>query len=423
MEITGHGTISSPGAPGNYPPNRDCQWDLYAPPGKRILFHFFSMKLEAHEDCEFDYFQIHSGGSTDSPILEKFCNTSTPAPLLTPSNEATLVFHSDQDGNDAGFQISYSVVEGVPGCGGTFTATSGEISSPISYVDNTYPDNLLCEYLIKLPKDNRISIQFNKFHLEASEGCRFDYVEMYEGKTDQAPLIGRWCSTTSPANYISETNSVLIKFKSDWSTSHGGFQLTYKIVCGGSFSEDNGIITSPLFPQTYEADRVCQYSIQAPVGKAIILEFQDFDVESSSECDYDYVEIFDGHDANSTSKGQYCGENKPPQIISTFNALWLVFHVDASIGGRGFKANYSFIDIPCGGILTKQDQIIRSPSSSEDPDSYLHNTRCTWVILGKPGEVVKLTWLTFEVERNQNCTYDYVQVFDNSSSHGGLIGR
>lgn len=108
--------------------------------------------------------------------MSKFCNTSHVEPLTTPSNEATLFFHSDEDSTDAGFQIHYSVVEGMPGCGGTFTAMNGEFGPPIQ--DGVYLKNQLCHYLIRLPKDNRISITFTKFNLEESNTCIFDYIEV-----------------------------------------------------------------------------------------------------------------------------------------------------------------------------------------------------------------------------------------------------
>lgn len=63
FEITSYGTISSPGSPGNYPPNRDCMWVLMAPPGKRIEFHFFTMQLESHDTCEYDYLSVRNAFS------------------------------------------------------------------------------------------------------------------------------------------------------------------------------------------------------------------------------------------------------------------------------------------------------------------------------------------------------------------------
>lgn len=58
MEVTEHGTITSPGSPGNYPPNRNCIWKLTAPPSKRIQLHFFTMQLEAHDTCQYDYLAV-----------------------------------------------------------------------------------------------------------------------------------------------------------------------------------------------------------------------------------------------------------------------------------------------------------------------------------------------------------------------------
>jgi cubilin len=177
FETTSHGSISSPGAPGKYPPNRDCEWIIRAPPGKRIQFLFFTMQIEAHTTCQYDYLEIY-GGDTKDLLLEKFCNTTHPKPLLTPSNEALLYFHSDGDSNDAGFQITYSVVEGIPGCGGTYTQNSGEIKSPSQHVDGTYPHNLMCEFLIQLPANSKIQIKFLKFDLEESDDCYFDFLEV-----------------------------------------------------------------------------------------------------------------------------------------------------------------------------------------------------------------------------------------------------
>lgn len=90
----------------------------------------------------------------------------------------TLHFHSDDDGNDSGFQIHYSVVEGVHGCGGTFTGTSGEFGSPEE--NGKYQINLDCHYLIKMPRKNetRVKLKFLSFRLEDSGSCSFDYVEV-----------------------------------------------------------------------------------------------------------------------------------------------------------------------------------------------------------------------------------------------------
>lgn len=102
------------------------------------------------------------------------------------------------------------------------------------------------------------------------------------------------------------------------------------------------MITSPWFPNPYEDDKHCLYDIEAPLGKAIVLNFTDFSIED--DCDFDSLNIYDGIDSNSTLIGTYCGSEKPPAAISTLNHLHLEFKTDSSNTGPGFRADYSFID-------------------------------------------------------------------------------
>lgn len=102
------------------------------------------------------------------------------------------------------------------------------------------------------------------------------------------------------------------------------------------------MITSPWFPNPYEDNKNCVYDIIAPLGKAIVLNFTDFNIED--DCDFDSLRIYDGVDSNGTLIGTYCGSERPPSAISTFNHLHLVFQTDSSNTGPGFKASYSFID-------------------------------------------------------------------------------
>ncbi len=231
MNVSSHGTIASPGSPGNYPMNSECEWHLSAPPGKRIQFLFYTLQIESHVNCSYDYLEIHSGESIETQSLGKFCNSTIPPPLLSPGNLATIHFHSDGDSSDAGFQIAYSVVEGIPGCGGVFTATRGDISSPNDIEDGKYKHNLLCDYVIRMPLGTRVRIEFTKFELEESQNCKFDKIEIFEGQSSESEegLIGRYCGTNKPNVITSLTNVVTVKFTTDWSGSEEGFQLSYKL--------------------------------------------------------------------------------------------------------------------------------------------------------------------------------------------------
>ncbi|XP_022177373.1 cubilin-like [Myzus persicae] len=425
LNIDSHGTLSSPGSPGKYPPNRDCYWTLNAIPGKRIQLNFFSLRFERHINCSFDYLEIRDGFTQHSPMLAKLCNTtsnSLPPPILTSGPHASLHFHSDATGQDYGFQMTYSVIEGVPGCGGIHTSPSGIISSPVDLTsdNNNYLDNLNCEWHIRMPLRQKLKLAFvKKFGIEETRNCSTDFLEIYDGPNIRSPLIGRYCgSTRFDQPIITNSNEVTIIFKSDFSATAEGFTIKYETLCGGTFTDSKGIIESPFYPNPYPKNKICEYLIAQPVGKAIRLSFLDMEIEDLSypKCLYDSLEIRDGDNENSTKIALLCGNiDKLPKLpyISTHNYMWLKFSTDHSNSNKGFRANYSTIDIACGGILKEPSGIIQSSKHSEQ---YLHNQMCKWIISVNESSQIQITWLTFSLETQHSCNNDYVEIYDNSNS-------
>ena len=112
-------------------------------------------------------------------------------------------------------------------------------------------------------------------------------------------------------------------------------------MCGGEYTAPTGIISSPYHPDSYPQERTCTYIISQPVSTVIRAQFLDFDIEGSHNCNYDYLVVRDGPDANSSLVGRFCGDptRTPSPIVSTLNYLWLSFTTDASVNNRGFKVN------------------------------------------------------------------------------------
>nr|KAG5692364.1 hypothetical protein BaRGS_007977 [Batillaria attramentaria] len=107
-----HGTVNSPGYPGNYPHNRDCVWTIAVPPGNNILIQFAYLAIEHHDNCSYDYLEIRAGQLASSPLLQQYCGvqTTTPAPITVLGPYAYIRFHTDSSLNDRGFHITYSAV-------------------------------------------------------------------------------------------------------------------------------------------------------------------------------------------------------------------------------------------------------------------------------------------------------------------------
>jgi hypothetical protein len=117
-------------------------------------------------------------------------------------------------------------------CGGTYTSSKGDISSPL-HPDGKYKHNLLCDYVIQMPVGTRVRLEFVKFSLEDSATCKFDKLEIYEGRNDgrdsDQGLIGRFCGSQMPPLITSLSNIVTMRFTSDWSSSDEGFHVFYKL--------------------------------------------------------------------------------------------------------------------------------------------------------------------------------------------------
>ncbi|XP_045482434.1 cubilin [Harmonia axyridis] len=424
INATSHGSIQSPGSPGVYPNNRDCFWLINTPASKRLLFHFSSFDVGSSVNCSGDYLEIFSSSNKDSAPFAKYCNSSgLPSPVNSPGSVALVHFHSDDRQQHPGFQMSYSVVEGIPGCGGTFTSIHGEIQSPT--YRGRYLSDLDCEYNIKLDPGLRVKIEFVSFDLEADVSCKYDYLEVFEGPDTSSPLIGRYCGSTLPGPYLANGNEITVHFKSDWATGFGGFVLRYETVCGGKFTEKSGIITSDGYPKHYAPGVSCIYEIIQPPGYIITLTFLDFRLEHSSDTDepcFDYVEVRDGDYENSTLVGRYCNEIRPPKIVSSMNYLWLKFVSDESVSYEGFKATYNVTNLGCGGILKENTGIISPQFEAGSSGSAL---TCNWVIRAPPGNLIRVIWVTFQLKQRYICDQENVKVFDNNtySGRGGLIGK
>ncbi|XP_027032167.2 neuropilin-2a isoform X3 [Tachysurus fulvidraco] len=238
-------------------------------------------------------------------------------------------------------------------CGEPVDATTaGYITSP-GY-PSEYPPHQNCEWVITAPEPNqRIILNFNPhFELERLD-CRYDFIEIRDGSSDSADLLGRHCSNIAPPAIMSSGPVVHIKFVSDYAHQGAGFSLRYEILKTGSehcfqnFTAPTGVIESPDFPDKYPHNLECSYIIIAPAQTEVTLTFKTFDLENDpllmteAECKYDWLEVWDGLPQVSPLIGRYCGMKIPPEIVSSTGLLSLSFHTDMAVAKDGFSARYN----------------------------------------------------------------------------------
>ena len=108
--------------------------------------------------------------------------------------------------------------------------------------------------------------------------------------------------------------------------------------CSGTFDNEQNEITTPNYPNDYTSSKTCYWNVNAPSGKRVELRFVDFKLESSSNCRYDYLEIYDGASSGSSKIGnRLCGSTRPSNKVSSGNRLYLKWRSDDSEHHSGFK--------------------------------------------------------------------------------------
>ena len=93
-------------------------------------------------------------------------------------------------------------------------------------------------------------------------------------------------------------------------------------------SEIGTTITSPNYPNDYGANSNCSLIIQFPEHNRVLLQFQDFNLETAKSCNYDWFAfvggrtvtfngVFEGSGSNSTANDFGGSGIRPPSICST----------------------------------------------------------------------------------------------------------
>lgn len=118
-------------------------------------------------------------------------------------------------------------------CGGILGTSRGVLKYPPS--ENNYPHNSRCAWLIRTNVTQVLNITFTKFELEHSRECRFDWLQIHDGRSSASYMIGRFCGIELPrgGNIISTHNYLYLWFRSDNTSAHDGFELSWNSISPG----------------------------------------------------------------------------------------------------------------------------------------------------------------------------------------------
>jgi PKD repeat protein len=203
----------------------------------------------------------------------------------------------------------------------TASATNIPVGSAISFTDLSFGNPVSWQWTFEGASPSTSTLQ-NPANILYSEAGSFDVsLTVSDGTNSQ---------TMTKENYITASVEFLMQ-NTTITTCSGVFYDS-----GGASSdyEDNEDYTLVLLP--------------GQTGAKIECQFTSFNVEDETNCDYDWLKIYDGPAVSSPLIGTYCGTNSPGTVTATNTqgALTFVFHSDYSVTESGWSA-----DISCTGAV------------------------------------------------------------------------
>ena len=195
----------------------------------------------------------------------------------------------------------------------TASATTVPVGSVIDFTDLTYGAPVSWEWTFEGATPSTSVLQ-NPSGIMYSEEGTFDVsLTVSDGTNTQ---------TITKEDYIEVNLEFLI-------------QNTTVTTCTGIFYDTGG----PGSNYGDDEDFTMTFLPAEPNGKMEIV-FTMFNVEDESNCDYDWLKIYDGPTTASSLIGKYCGTNSPGTVAATNadGALTFEFHSDGSVTEPGWEA-------------------------------------------------------------------------------------
>ncbi|KAM7237074.1 hypothetical protein CapIbe_011318 [Capra ibex] len=425
------GIITSPRYPETYAPNLNCSWHVQVQSGLTIAVHFeqpFQIPNRDSSCNQGDYLVLKNGPDLSSPPLGphggngRFCGSHPSSTLFTSDNQMFVQFISDNSNEGQGFKITYEAKS--LACGGNIyihnADSTGYVTSP-NHPDH-YPQHADCIWLIAAPPGKLIRLQFEgQFGIEVTPNCTSNYLELRDGADSNAPILSKFCGTSLPISQLSSGEVMYLRFRSDNSPTHVGFKAKYSIApCGGAVTGQSGVIESNGYPtQPYTDDLFCEWRLRGPLGHYLTIHFEDFNLQNSSGCERDFVEIWENH-TSGTLLGRYCGSSIPNSIDTSSNVALVRFVTDGSLSASGFRIRFDSSLEGCGGDLQGPSGTFTSPNY-QNPNP--HGWMCEWRITVQEGRRVTLTFDSLRLEAHPFCSSEHVTVFNGIRSNSPQLEK
>ncbi|CAG0892089.1 unnamed protein product [Cyprideis torosa] len=374
------GMISSPGYPGSYEPNLNCQWMIDVPWTHAVTISMISFGINYNANCSVgDFLRIREFNSTGE-VLATICGTpqSNPEALLPISSAGSKVFvefvtrGQGRSGlAPSGFRLRFN----------SSYFESIQYKSHANITGGGTKWRRAAEFKRECPSDTAEANASNLFSSDTFFG------------SPRIPIGNGsyyYCGTTIPPPIRSSSNGLQLQYYNR-NGELRGFQAHYDTnqpaYCGGMLNANSGSFSSPGYPvRPYNSSIACLWqwhSGDPSNGTSLQITFDAFSLRGSSfNCWGDVLVISVEGEVNQRLCGNITDHRKMSIPYST-----VTFSFKALRGTNrmpGFRISYR--SLPCGGAVTSPRTLV-SPGF---PTSYATGIDCIWHVQFSEGSQVKV---------------------------------
>ncbi|CAG9865029.1 unnamed protein product [Phyllotreta striolata] len=453
-------TVSSPGFPRQYPDNSNCDVEIVASPGYKIILDFEELVLENEPTCSYDYLQIlevprnesAAQSAIDPDSNRRLCGDwSSKLKLLryvSRSSRLKLRFISDYSHHFGGFKIRLSIENVFQCADDRFFMFNNSCYLIVSYPEvNWNTSQQICRGMrsdlasvLSVEEERFITSSIRKspeyrtsaiYWLGAmsSSSSNFSWI-------DGSPMMYQsWIPGLAPSdNDVLKHAEEMTCLSLQWMPTPGhtlrsglywkvyrceaigGYvckrrhQTSSSVNYNQTINGTEGSLTSPNYPNNYYHNLDYSIRIVGPEKTRLIIKFINIHIESQLECLYDYVQLKSLYRNNATvidDSMVLCGNHDKDMdkfnFVSETNEVQLKFHSDYSISDQGFSLIWYAVDVsacPMQTLTAKEGSFI----TPNYPDFLLAHLDCTITILAPSARRI---WLDFHREENDFAFEDF----------------
>ncbi|XP_070539299.1 bone morphogenetic protein 1 homolog isoform X2 [Ptychodera flava] len=387
------GSIQSLGYPLPFPANMDCVWQISVPHGFIVTLAIRDLYIaESGPGCSRNYLSIIDGDDDTSEMITKICQPQSNVGVATSGSHLRLRLHSGlRPNNTIGelpmrFDATY-VARDIDEC----SVNQGGCEQACLNLIGTYACG--CRWGYRVAENNKNCTDINECETN-NGGCSHTCKN----------LIGAYVCECPTGFYLAHNQKECIEIQR----------------CGGYFTEAEGTMKSPVLSKNNHNNNTidCVWSIAVGEDSSVAISLHIDDWPKNNEDCVDYISVRQGHGPEGRSY-RICDPSDWPGDYNTHSqVVWISYHSEWPHGGA-FTIYYraerrANVGSHCGGVFNGTTGTLESPGF---PNNYPNKVDCVWKITGK---TIKLEFDVFDLENQENCRFDFLDISDGSDNS---IGR